>query len=194
MRTALDLLPWRERRRQRRRRVFVVGLASALAAAVAVLAVAWHVNEDALETARGQNARLAERLAALDSRLLELADIERGNTEVARRLSALRRLDAERVEAVRILAELASTLPPGLRYTAVTRRGGMVSVRGTADAESSVSTFMRNLAGSAQFEAPSLQNIADAADSGGRAMFDLILGTARLPDEMAALEPAHAYD
>ncbi|MCY3810850.1 MAG: PilN domain-containing protein [Gammaproteobacteria bacterium] len=192
--TALNLLPWRERRRQRRSRIFVVGLASSFTVAVAVLAVAWHITEGALEAARGQNAGQAERLAGLDSRLLELADVERGNTEIARRISALHRLDAERVEAVRVFAELASTLPPGLRYTTVARRGGLVSVRGTADAESSVSTFMRNLAHSARFQAPSLQNIADAADSGGRAMFDLSFETSRLPDNAAAPEPAHARD
>lgn len=190
--TALNLLPWRERRRQLRRRAVVVGLGSSLGAAVVVLGVAWHVNESNLVAARGENARLAERIAALDSRLLELADIERGNTEIARRIGALRRLDAERVEAVRVFAELAGTLPPGLRYTAVARRGGMVSVRGTADAESSVSAFMRNLARSARFGAPNLQNIADAADSGERAMFDLSFEVARLPDDAAALEPAHA--
>lgn len=191
--TALNLLPWRERRRQRRRRAFVVGLASALAAAVAVLAVAWHVNEGALETARGQNARLAERLAALDSRLLELADIERSSAEIESRISALRRLEAERVDTVRVFAELASTLPPGLRYTALARRGGVISVRGTADAESSVSTFMRNLARSARFGTPSLQNIADAAGAGGRALFDLSFEAATLSDG-ATREPAYALE
>ena len=190
--TALNLLPWRERRRQLRRRAVVVGLGSSLGAAVVVLGAAWHVNGSAVVAARGENARLAERIAALDSRLLELADIERGNTEIARRIGALRRLDAERVEAVRVFAELASTLPPGLRYTAVARRGGMVSVRGTADAESSVSAFMRNLARSARFGAPNLQNIADAADSSERAMFDLSFEVARLSDDAAAMEPAHA--
>ena len=192
--TAVDLLPWRERRRQRRRRAVVVGLASSFAAALAVLGVAWHVNGSGLVAARGENARLAERIAALDSRLLELADVERGNIEIARRISALGQLDAERVEVVRVFAELASTLPPGLRYTAVARRGGLVSVRGTADAESSVSTLMRNLVRSALFRAPSLQNIADAADSGGRAMFDLSFEVARLPDDAAAGEPANARE
>lgn len=191
---AVDLLPWREQRRQRRRRAFVVGLASSFAAAVVVLGVAWHVNGSALVAARGQNAGLAERIALLDDRLLELDDIERGNTRIARRISALGQLDADRVEAVRVFAELANTLPPGLRYTVVSRRDGLVSVRGTADAESSVSTFMRNLVRSALFRAPSLQNIADAADSGGRAMFDLSFEVARLPDDAAAGEPVHARE
>lgn len=125
---------------------------------------------------------MAERLTALDRRLLELADIQRGNAEVEARVSVLRQLDAERLDAVRVFAELASTVPPGLRYTAVARRGGVVSVRGTADAESSVSTFMRNLARSARFGAPSLQNIADTADADDRAMFDLSFETTKLAD------------
>ena len=192
--TALNLLPWRERRRQRRRRAVVAGLGSSFVAAAVVLGVAWQVNGSALVAVRDQNTRLGGRIAELDSRLLELTDIERGNTEIAWRISALRQLDTERVEAVRVFADLASTLPPGLRYTAVARRGGMVSVRGTADAESSVSTFMRNLARSARFGAPNLQNIADAADSGGRAMFELSFEVARLPDDAAALESAHARE
>lgn len=189
--TALNLLPWRERRRQRRRRAFVVGLASSLAVAAATLAVAWHANQGGLEVARHQNARLAERLAALDRRLLELAVIERSNAEMETRIRALGRLEAERLDVVRVFAELAGTLPPGLRYTAVTRRGGVISVHGTADAESSVSAFMRNLARSARFGAPSLQNIADAAHSGGRVMFDLRV-EAMTPFDAVAREPAHA--
>ena len=191
---ALNLLPWRDRRRQRSRRVFVVGLASSFAVALATLAVAWNITEGALEAARDRNARLAERLSALDRRLLELADIERGNIEIEGRISALRRLDAKRLDTVQIFAELARTLPPGLRYIAVARRGGMVSVRGTADAESSVSAFMRNVARSPRFGAPSLQNIADAADSGGRAMFDLSFETATLPDDTGTREPMHARE
>lgn len=190
--TALNLLPWRERRRQRRRRDFVVGLAVSFAASVVVVAVAWHVTDRAAGAARDENARLTVRLAALDSRLQALANIESGNVEVARRISALRRLDAERLDTVRVFDELASTLPPGLRYTMLARRGGVISVRGTADAESSVSTFMRNLARSARFGAPSLQNIADTADSGGRAVFDLSFETASLPDDAAVREPGHA--
>ena len=192
--TALNLLPWRDRRRQRRRRVFAVGLASSFVAAVAVLAVSWHVSESAVEAARDEKTRLAEWLASLDSQLLELAEIEESNAEIARRISALHRLDMARLETVRVFDELASTLPPGLRYTALARRGGVVSVRGTADAESSVSTFMRNLARSARFGAPSLQNIAEAAEPGGPAMFDLSFETASLADDTAAEEPAHARE
>lgn len=192
--TALNLLPWRERRRLRCRRTFVVGLASALAVALAVLAAAWHITESALDAARDRNALLSERIAALDSRLLELADIERGNAEMETRISALHRLEAERLGTVRVFSELASTLPPGLRYAALARRGGVISVRGTADAESSVSAFMRNLARSARFGAPSLQNIADdAADSGGRAMFDLNFRAATRSAGITQ-EPEHALE
>jgi len=192
--TAFNLLPWRERRRRRRRRAFSVGLVLSFAGAVSVLAVAWHVANSALEAARDQNARLAERLAALDSRLLELAAIDSENAEIERRIGVMRRLEADRLDTVRVLAELARTLPPGLRYTAVARRGGVVSVRGTADSESSVSTFMRNLARSPRFGAPSLQNIADAADRGDRATFDLSFETTTLPDETETREPANARE
>lgn len=190
--TAVDLLPWRERRRQRRRWAVVVGLASSVVVALAVLAVGWHINAGALEAARDRHARLAGRIAALDSRLLELANIERGNAEMETRISALRRMDAERLDTVRVFSELASALPPGLRYTALARRGGVISVRGTADAESSVSAFMRNLARSARFGAPSLQNLADA-DSGGRAVFDLSFAAAT-PSDGIAREPEHALE
>ena len=192
--TVLNLLPWRERRRQRRRRVFVVGLAWSFAAAAAVLGLAWHVTDSAVELAREENARLAERLTGLDGRLLELANIERSNAEVAGRISTLRRLDAARLDTVRVFEELARTLPAGLRYTALARRGGLVSVRGTADAEGSVSTFMRNLARSPWFGAPSLRNIGDAAEPGGRAMFALSFEAANPPDDTAAREPAHARE
>ena len=185
--TAINLLPWREQRRERQRRAFVAGLGASFAAAAAAIMIAALVVGARVDKARENNAGLAAQVVELDDRLAIADDLRRRNADIEARIDTLRRVHAARHDAVRVFDELARALVPGLRYTAVARRDGVVSVQGSADAESSVSAFMRNVGRSAWFSPPSLQNIADA--DGAQAVFDLtftVLDIARReaePDE-----------
>ena len=175
--TTINLLPWRERRRRRRRRAFVGGIAVALLGGVGVVAAAGVLFDERIAQARQDNARSTERLGTLDSELAGLADLGERTADLETRVGAIRRLHAERLATVRVFDELARTLPPGLRYTALARRGRVLSVQGVADAQSSVSALMRNVERSPWFAQPSLQNIADAEADGTHAVFHLTFET-----------------
>ena len=179
--TTINLLPWRERLRQRRRRTFAASVAASFALAVGIVALAAVFLDNAIAQARQDNVRSVERLGALDSRLAGLADLGMRTAELETRLGAIRRLHATRIDTVRIFDELARTLPAGLRYTALARRGDVVSVQGVAEAQSSVSALMRNVERSPRFAQPSLQNIADAEDDGAHAVFHLTFETVQEP-------------
>ena len=182
--TAINLLPWRERRGQRRRRIFAGSIAASLAAAVGTVAGIGLLLDARIAEARQENARSTERLGVLDSELAGLADLGERAALLETRIGAIRRIQAERRGTLRVFNELARTLPPGLRYTALARRGTAISVRGIADAESSVSALMRSVERSPQFTNPSLQNIADAAAHGAHAVFHLTFETALAASEV----------
>ena len=175
--TTINLLPWRERLGKRRRRVFAGSIAASLVGAVGTVAGIGLLLDARIAEARQDNARSSERLGVLDSQLAGLADLGERTTALETRIGAIRRIQAERRGTVRVFNELARTLPPGLRYTALARRGTAISVHGVADAESSVSALMRSVDRSPQFANPGLQNIADAAAHGVHAVFHLTFET-----------------
>ena len=182
--TTINLLPWRERRGKRRRRVFAGSIAASLVGAVGTVAGIGLLLDARIVEARQDNARSTERLGVLDSQLAGLADLGERTAVLETQLGAIGRIQAERLDTVRVFNELARTLPPGLRYTALARRGTAISVRGIADAESSVSALMRSLERSPEFANPSLQNITDAAARGVQAVFHLTFETAPAASEV----------
>ncbi len=174
--TTINLLPWRERRRGLKRRAFVVGMAASIAGAAMVLAVAWLRIEAEIDNVRVANHGTAARVADLDDRLQAARELRDRIAGVDARIATVRGLHGARVDTVQVFDELAGTVAAGVRYTSVARRGRAISVRGFAEAESSVSALMRNLDGSARFGAPTLRNIADAGSQGTLA-FDLTFDT-----------------
>ena len=188
--TTINLLPWRERRRERSRRTFVGGLAGAFLAALVGVVAGWQWMDGRITDAGGENARLTRHVAEIDARLATMAEVARRNAETETRIATVRDLHAQRIETAGVLDELVRTLPPGLHYTTLARRGGLISVRGTADSESSVSAFLRNVERSARFRAPNLQNIAEGR--GNRAAFELTFEVAP-PDDADEEESNHEH-
>ena len=180
--TTINLLPWRERRRELRRRAFVVGIAASIAGAAVLLAVAWLRLEAEIDTVRVANHGTAVRVRDLDDRLQAAAVLRERIAGTDARIAMVRGLHGARVDTVRVFDELAGTLATGVRYTSVARHGRAISVRGFAQAESSVSALMRNLDRSARFGAPTLRNIADAGGQGTLA-FDLTFDTTDIPGD-----------
>lgn len=180
--TTINLLPWRERRRELERRAFAVGMAASIAGAAVLLAVAWVRTEADIDKVRAVNQGAAARVADLDDRLQAAAVLRDRMAGTDARIATVRGLHDARVDTVRVFEELAGTLAAGVRYTSVTRRGRTISVRGFAEAESSVSALMRNLDRSARFGAPTLGNIADAGGQGTLA-FDLTFDTTDVPGD-----------
>ena len=179
--TAIDLLPWRQRRRAASRRWFALGIAASVALGGAVLALVWARLDGSLTRLAEENRRLAERVAALDGRVQAAAELRRRLDETESRALEVRRLRALRGHLVEVFETLARAPVPGVRFTTLASRSGAISARGSADAESSVSGLMRNIERSARFSAPTLRNIADAAEtaatSDASVLFDLTFVT-----------------
>ena len=180
--TTINLLPWRERRRELNRRAFVVGMAASIAGAAVLLAVAWLRTEAEIDKVRAANHGTAVRVADLDDRLQAAAGLRDTIAGTDARIATVRGLHRARFDTVRVFHELGGTLAAGVHYTSVARRDRAISVRGFAEAESSVSALMRNLDRSAQFGAPTLKNIADAGGQ-GMVAFDLTFDTTGVPGD-----------
>ncbi len=159
---SLNLLPWRQRRREQRRRRFLAGLAAAfLGAVTVVVGIGWLLG-GLIGDQQRHNRQLAASIVELDARIVEIDKLRRDREHIQDRMRVLEQLRDQRATTVGILAELTRTMVPGAHYTALIRRGGVITARGVAESNDRVSKLMRGLGDSPWFTAPSLQRIEKA--------------------------------
>ena len=176
----LNLLPWRQWRRERQRRIFLAELGFVFAGSVTLVALASAYLDTRIDNQERRNRFLLESIAELDGRMDEIEVLRRETHAAEGRLGALLRLGNDRSAIVKVFNELARTLPAGVRYLSLAKRGPLIAARGVARSHEDISLLMRNLQDSARFDAPLLGGIEEAADAsqtGQTATFELTFAT-----------------
>lgn len=155
----INLLPWREERRAELRKEFFI-----ITGAVAVLAVAIIFGWQLILTAKindqtGRNDFLQARINELNQQVKEIADLKKRKAELVSRMEVIQSLQGNRPEIVHIFDEIVRTLPDGVFYNEITRKGGGLSIKGTAESNNRVSSLMRQLEASEWFAEPNLTGV-----------------------------------
>lgn len=165
MTSAVNLLPWRERRRAARRRVFFASLAGTFATAVALVFLAgWRIDAQT-SGERQRGAALASEAAALEARIAAQETLLGEGAELDARAAALQGLAAGRPLLAATLDELARSLVAGVHYTSIVGQDGRVTATGIGAGNSQVAELMRRLNRSRWFSGQALEHIA-AVDAG----------------------------
>lgn len=178
----INLLPWRQRRRDRQRRAFLVQLGAAAAAAASLVLLANVAIDGRIGGQQARNAFLSARIAELERRVDEINGLRKRTDETLGHLETLSRLHRDRAGTVRMLDELARTIPPGVHYTSLVKRGGLVTARGIARSNRDISALMRNLENSECFAHPRLKGIEEVGNTDA-GVFELAFATSIAPAE-----------
>ena len=177
MMPTLNLLPWREWRQKRRNRQFLLQLAAVLMVALLILGAAGRWVQGAIEVQEGRNALLREQITELDGRIAEVHRLRQRRDASLAQIDAIQFLETQRTTVVRIFDALANTLPDGVHYRAVERKGDVLALTGVATSGADVAALIRNLQGSATFAETRLISIEEAkngtAFSGAARVFHL---------------------
>ncbi|HYN76493.1 MAG TPA: PilN domain-containing protein [Lamprocystis sp. (in: g-proteobacteria)] len=152
----INLLPWREAERRRRRREFAI--AGGVSLGLALLAAALvHFQVEAWISGQGaRNQFLDDQIAQLNLQIKEIETLEKTKADLLARMNIIQQLQQSRPEVVRLFDELVSTLPEGVFLTRLEQNGRGVVVEGRAQSNARVSSFMRNVEGSAWIGHPRL--------------------------------------
>ncbi|MEZ5564112.1 MAG: PilN domain-containing protein [Gammaproteobacteria bacterium] len=163
----INLLPWRAELQTRRRNQFFIGLGAALAAAgLAVLASNLVMNGIISEQTE-RNDLLKDEIAKLDDRIAEILDLETKKDRLLARMEIIEQLQRSRPEVVHVFDELVKTLPDGVRLTEVKQSGHRLEIKGSAESNTRVSAFMRNIDKSKWLTKPDLE-VVEVHDSSSR--------------------------
>lgn len=153
----INLLPWRAELQTRRRNQFFVGLGAAVgAAALAVLASNLVMN-GIISNQVARNDLLKGEISSLDKRIQEILGLENEKQALLARMEIIEQLQRSRPEEVHLFDELVKTLPSGVRLITVKQTGNRLEIKGSAESNTRVSAFMRNIDKSKWLTKPDLE-------------------------------------
>lgn len=170
----INLLPWRENQRRYRKRQFGIQLLGmALLAGLAV--VYWHMMIlQQIDHQNNRNALLKAEIARVDKKIVEIKDIEKRRAQLIARMNIIQDLQVSRPQIVHLFDELVETVPEGAHLVSLDQRGSAVTMKGRAQSNARVSSYMRNIDGSLWIGGAALKIIQNKDKTGtGMSHFEL---------------------
>ncbi|WP_373387128.1 PilN domain-containing protein [Pseudomonas alcaligenes] len=155
----INLLPWREQLREERKQRFVVAMGATLAVAGGLVFLAGQYFNSAIEQQNARNEFIKKEIAVLDSRIKEIKDLRERREQLLERMKIIQDLQGNRPIIGHIFDQLVRTLPDGVYFTDLTRKGDVISIVGSAESNNRVSSLMRNLDASEWLKSPNLTEV-----------------------------------
>ena len=165
----INLLPWREERRQELKKEFLVILGGVAVIAVALVMLADMLVGGAVSSQEGRNGYLQQNIDELSKQVKEIRELEKRKKELLDRMKVIQELQGNRPIIVRIFDELVRTLPDGVFYKKLERKGNTITLSGIAESNNRISSLMRNVDKSKWFESPNLTSVKANPDYGDQA-------------------------
>jgi Tfp pilus assembly protein PilN len=162
MNLRINLLDWRAQRRERRRRRFLVTLGASAFSAVLLVALTLGLLSMAANRQDQRNRYLQAQIADLDHRIHRIADLQHVRDQLISRMHVIERLQTSRSGSVHFFDAIVDTLPDGVYLQSLQQKGGEVSLKGVAESNARVSSYMKRLDDSPWFQNPRLVVIRTA--------------------------------
>jgi type IV pilus assembly protein PilN len=164
----INLLPWRAELRKQRRNEFlaIVGAFAGLTIVVWGL-VHFHFKER-IEYQNERNGYLKTEIASLDKKIREIQELEKEKQRLIARMKAIETLQSSRPTIVHIFDEFVAALPEGVYLREIAQNANVITLKGVAESNARVSSFMRNIEKSEWLKEPKLEIIQSADESGRR--------------------------
>lgn len=152
----INLLPWREEQRKLREKHFYFLLAGTFVAALLIFAGVHFQMQNQIEFQNNRNIFLTQQIASVDQQIEEIKTLEIEKARLLNRMKVIQQLQKSRPEIVHLFEELVFTTPEGAQLLEVELKGEDIFLKGIAESNSRVSSFMRNLDKSKWLKNPEL--------------------------------------
>lgn len=154
--TAINLLPWRETLRKERQQKFFTMLGISVGVMCLIIgAIHLEISKN-LDYQNLRNDFLEEQITRIDKLIAEINTLEDKKQNLLSRMDVIQQLQQDRPRIVHIFDELAKTLPDGVYLTSLKQTNDEFAIKGYAQSNARVSSFMRNLDNSDWFSDPKL--------------------------------------
>ncbi|MCC7120832.1 MAG: PilN domain-containing protein [Gammaproteobacteria bacterium] len=164
----INLLPWRAELRKQRRNEYL-GIVGAFAALAVLVWGGIHFHfKERIEFQNERNDYLRSEITSLDKKIKEIQELEKEKERLIARMKAIETLQSSRPIIVHIFDELVTSLPDGVYLKEIAQNGTAITLKGVAESNARVSSFMRNIEKSQWLKDPKLEIIQSSDDSGRR--------------------------
>jgi len=155
----INLLPWRDSLKKEQQRQFAsVAIGSVIFMALIIVYMHIHI-AGLISSQEERNKFLQTQIDVVEKDIIAIKSLEDDKQNLLARMNIIQQLQGSRPEIVHLLDEAAKTLPAGVYLTKLNRTGSALKVEGVAESNANVSTFMKNLDGSAWLTGPRLDVI-----------------------------------
>ena len=167
----INLLPWRDEMRAQRRNQFYMAMGGAFGVAALVVLLGVMVMNGIIDAQYDRNKLLEAEISKLDVRIKEILGLEVKKDRLVSRMKIIEQLQQSRPEIVHLFEDIARALPDGVHLTLVKQTGDTLEIHGSAESNTRVSAFMRNIDKQARLAYPDLRvvQVRDGSDRGARA-------------------------
>lgn len=168
MTTRINLLPWREElRKEQDRQLFVLAAVAWALMGVVVGYGHFHMT-GRIDAQKARNNFLKKQISKLDKQIKEIRNIKKQRAALVARMNVIYKLQADRTNLVYVMDGLVQTIPEGVYYTNLTKKGDRINIKGIAQSNARVSALMRNFEVSPWFKNPDLAVINVRGSGGSR--------------------------
>lgn len=157
--TRINLLPWREEHRQEQKKQFLAMIVLTLFLAGAIVGLIHIQVASKIDYQSSRNRFLTSEIAALDKEIAEISDLQKVRRSLLERMEVIQDLQSSRPSIVHLFTEIVSTVPNGVYLQSLTQTGPNLVIKGEAESNARVSTYMRNLDDSEWLKEPNLSVI-----------------------------------
>ena len=159
----INLLPWRAERRKQREREFYMMLATAAAVAVVAFLAAMSWMGYLIDDQDSRNAYLQQEIQNLDKKIEEIQELDKRRSQLLTRKEIIEQLQSNRSQMVHLFDEMVKTIPDGARLSTMKQVGDLLTLEGTAESNSRVASYMRNIDASPWMGRSDLRKIENKA-------------------------------
>ncbi len=162
----INLLPWREALRKERQQQFYSTMGVFVVLTLCTWGAYHFYNTLRIDYQESRNQFLNVEITKLDKKIKEIKAIEKEKQRLSARIEAIEQLQGNRPLIVRLFDELVTSLPEGVSLVSVKQSGKAITLKGVAQSNARVSSFMRKLDDSNWLGSPQLDVIQAKDDKG----------------------------
>lgn len=155
----INLLPWRQELNKQRQQEFLVISASVALTAAAIVMLFHVLMSGQLSDQEERKAYIQSEIATLDGQIKQIDELQTRKEELLARMKVIQDLQGRRPVIVRVYDEIAHAVPDKIYLTSFQRTDDIFTIEGSAESNTQVSAFLRNLNASTWFKNPVLANV-----------------------------------
>ena len=154
--TRINLLPWREELRQEQKKQFIGLTVLVFLLAVAIVGLI-HIQMGAkIDYQLSRNQFVTSEISQLDKQIEDIKDLQKVRRSLLERMEVIQDLQGSRPSIVHLFTEIVGTVPNGVYLESLSQTGSNLLMKGHAESNARVSTYMRNLSNSDWLKDPNL--------------------------------------